>query len=544
MVGSLLGGIGLFLLGMELLTDGLQTAAGDSIRTALRRYTRSRASGVLVGAAATALAQSSSATTLAVIGFVGAGLLPFEQVLGVVYGANVGTTVTAWIVATVGLKVNMSWFALPLVGAGAVIKLFTRGKRSALGAALAGFGLIFVGIDVLQTGMMGLADKFDPREFALSGFAGRVALLALGVLMTVVMQSSSAAVATTLTAVHSGALTIEQAAAVVIGQNVGTTVTAMIAAAGGSSPARRVAAAHVIFNVGTGALALVLLPAFVDLVERWIGRGDPSVALSGFHTAFNVLGVLLFLPLTGRLAAALEKRFPERGSALTARLSRAGATVPAVAVEAARLTANDIGRAATELAAKALRDSDAAEEGEPDRAEIAAALVAAREHLKAVRTDPAAPAVYRQHIAVLHAIDHLHRLTEALGEHRNARAAKRDATIHAAAEKVAAALDDAARWLAVDDESPPPPLDATSRAVAEQRRGERAAMLERTAAGELSPADAEVLLEAMRWVDRIGYHAWRAVHHLDAADRDLPLAPPPAPEREGRRADESYDASV
>ncbi len=503
MIGHLLGGLGLFLLGMGLLSDGLQTAAGDALRGFLRRYTRSRAGGLFFGAAVTALVQSSSATTLAVVGFVGAGLLPFEQAICVIFGANVGTTATAWIVATVGLKVNMASFALPIVGTGAVVKLFTRGKRSAIGSALAGFGLVFVGIDVLQTGMAQYASQIDPRALAVGGIGGRLALVGVGAIMTVVMQSSSAAVATTLTAIHSGAITMDHAAALVVGQNMGTTVTAVIAAVGGSAPARRVAAAHCVFNLGTGLIAVALLPWFVALVAHYVGARDASVALSGFHTAFNLLGVLVFVPLTGPLARELERRIPERGAALTARLSRAGVAVPGVAVEAAHSTVADLADVTTRLAARLLRGERDDRADDTLRDTIRDALRATREHLQSVRSDPAAPDIYRRHVSVLHATDHLQRLVEAVAEAANAARAAETTEVHALGSAVAESLGHG---------------DA-SRRVAAQRRRERASILERTARGEMGPNEAEARLEALRWIDRVAYHAWRARHHLSMSDQ-------------------------
>jgi len=240
----MLGGIGLFLLGMILMTDGLKTAAGNALRKALARFTGGPLSALLSGATLTALVQSSSATTLATIGFVSAGILTFEQAVGVVFGANLGTTSTGWLVSLLGFKVSIAAFALPMVGAGALANLLGRGRWRAAGLAVAGFGLIFVGIDQLQVGMAGLATRLDPSMLPGDNLAGRLALVGLGVLMTVVMQSSSAAVATTLAALHAGTIGLDHAAALVIGQNVGTTVTAGLAAIGASTAARRTALAH------------------------------------------------------------------------------------------------------------------------------------------------------------------------------------------------------------------------------------------------------------------------------------------------------------
>lgn len=540
MIGSLLGGVGLFMLGMGLLTDGLQAAAGDSLRDALRRYTRTRWSALLAGISVTALTQSSSVTVLVTVGFVGAGLIPFAQALGVIYGANVGSTVTSWLVATVGLKMQMSALALPLVGVGALGKLVLRGRRSALAMALAGLGLLFVGIDVLQSGMTELTRHVDPASFALPGIGGAALLVVVGVVMTVVMQSSGAAVAATLAAVNQGALGLEQAAALVIGQNLGTTVKAVLGAVGGTTAARRIAFAHVFFNVGTGAVAFALLPLFLGVIVRGMEVGDPALALTAFHTAFNVLGVVLFLPMSHRMVRLLERWVPDEGRSLTAHLSRAAAELPAVAVEAARKAAAEIAAVTFDETRRVLLTPGKSRGWARQLDELNGALRATREHLHAVRSDPAAPAVYREHVAVLHVLDHLHRLVEALAETELAAGVSRNRVSAALAPRLAEALAASAPW-ARDPSGPPPPVEALSQEIALQLRRERQSVLENTARGVLSPRAASRLLESLRWLDRVGYHLFRAVHHLERADKDLPPADPPAPESEGRRADESYE---
>ncbi|NUM78660.1 Na/Pi cotransporter family protein, partial [candidate division KSB1 bacterium] len=267
MIPNLLGGIGLFLLGMILLTDGLKAVAGEALRRVLSRFVRGPFSALFSGATVTILVQSSSATTLTTIGFVSAGLLTFPQAVGVLFGANLGTTSTGWIVAVLGLKISVGKLALPLIGVGALLRLLTRDRLAAGGLALAGFGLIFVGIDTLQAGMAHLAERFDPSQLPGETFAGRMLLVVTGIAMTVVMQSSSAAVATTLTALHGGAIDLTQAAALVVGQNVGTTVTAALAGLGAVTAAKRTALAHILFNVITGVVALAILPHFVRLAD-------------------------------------------------------------------------------------------------------------------------------------------------------------------------------------------------------------------------------------------------------------------------------------
>lgn len=172
MIGSLLGGIGLFLLGMILMTDGLKTAAGDALRRVLLRFTGGPFRAMLSGATITALVQSSSATTLTTIGFVSAGILTFQQAVGVIFGANLGTTSTGWLVSLLGFKVSIASYALPMVGVGALLNLLGRGRLRAAGLALAGFGLIFVGIDQLQSAMAVVATRIDPSMFPRDTFGG------------------------------------------------------------------------------------------------------------------------------------------------------------------------------------------------------------------------------------------------------------------------------------------------------------------------------------------------------------------------------------
>ncbi len=543
MLGALLGGIGLFLLGMVLLTEGLQSLAGDGLRTALRRHTGTRTKAILMGTAATALVQSSSATTLAVIGFVNAGLLKLGPAIGVVYGANLGTTATAWIVAAVGLKFKIDTFALPLVGIGALTRLFTRGWRASLGTAVAGFGLVFVGIGILQGGMQSAGERLAPSSAMGSSALAILLLVLLGAVMTVVMQSSSAAVATTLAAVSAGTITLTQAMALVVGQNVGTTVTALIGCIGGSAAARRTAWAHVIFNAGTGAVAVGLLPLVGLLVPASTARHEPALVLAGFHSVFNLVGVLIFAPWTPQLASWLERRIADSGAALTRRLSLRSKRMPSTVVEAARLTVADILAEALGVARRLLEGETKESVLEARRDALQNALVAVREHMASVQTDPGSATDYRRHVAVLHAVDHLHRLVEAYGESQNKVASRNYDESAKLARELAAELVHARKWLEQPSSEAKPDLSLASRSVASARRELRPNLLERAASGELDAEAIERRLEALRWVDRIGYHAWRALHHLAAADQELDEELPPAPESRGRRGDESHELS-
>lgn len=312
--GMLIGGLGLFMLAINMITDGLKSAAGHALRDMLGRWTRSPSHGILTGLTITAVVQSSSAVTVAIIGFVNAGLISTHKSLGVIYGSNIGTTMTGWLVALVGFKINVEEFSLPLIGIGMLLSLTGGGsKRGYFGYALAGFGLFFIGIDVLRDAFDGLLTTIDLNQFTVDGISGVLMFVAVGFFMTVLTQSSSAAIAITLTAATGGVVGLYAASAMVIGANVGTTSTAAIAVIGATSKAKRVAAAHIIFNVITGVVAVLSLPLLfwsIQQTEVQLGwEAIPAVTLALFHTTFNILGVLMMLPLNKQLAHFLDKRF-------------------------------------------------------------------------------------------------------------------------------------------------------------------------------------------------------------------------------------------
>lgn len=314
-LAPLLGGLGLFLLGMTLMTDGLKTAAGDALKSILGAWTRTRARGLVAGAFITAAVQSSSAVTVATIGFVNAGLLTLGQAIWVVFGANVGTTMTGWLVSQVGLKLDWGALALPLIGLGMLAGLVLKSRPRLGGAAqaAAGFGLFFLGVGLLQEAFSGLAPQIAALNLEEAGIFAIPVFLLVGALLTTLTQSSSAAMAITLTASAGGAVPLSLAAAAVIGANIGTTSTALLAAIGATPAAQRVAMAHVAFNAVTAIGALALLP-----VMLWASEGvldgahlvdDTPGRLAAFHTLFNVLGILLILPLAPRLTRWLAGLF-------------------------------------------------------------------------------------------------------------------------------------------------------------------------------------------------------------------------------------------
>jgi phosphate:Na+ symporter len=518
---QLIGGVGLFLLGMALLTEGLRVMAGESLRRALVRFTgtpfKAFGSGVLV----TLLVQSSSATTVTVIGFVSAGLLTFPQALGVVFGASLGTTGTGWMVALLGLKVKLGIFALPVVALGALLKLFGHGRHSALGTALAGFALIFLGIDFLQGAMQGLGESIRMAHLSSTGFTGHLLALVAGVVLTLILQSSTATMATTLTALHTGAVNFEQAAALAIGAAIGTTATGVLAALGGTVPAKRTALAHVLFNAITGGLALALLPWYLRGIEyaqaHW-GLAPGAVSLAAFHTAFIAVGVLLFLPWVGGFARLIEWLLRDRGPHLTRHLDPTLLHTPPVALEALR-------RALAETACnlfQALRGClESQRAPETVRQEIAVALADAQQFLACIPVQQGTEDVPLTRLAEMHAIDHLLRLQvrldlpagvlERLSEER-LRTARQlaDEILGMATSGLVGGGSTA--WLEE--------LEAKAAALADLRRHERAEILRATAGGEGTPAQSLERLDALHWLDHAGYHAWRICVYLDSLPRD------------------------
>lgn len=338
---TFLGGIGLFLLGMKLMTDGLTSAAGNTLRAILNSATHSRARAILSGIAITALVQSSSAVIFTTVGFVNASLLSLGQAVGVIYGSNLGTTFTSWIVALLGFNLDLQAFALPAIGIGMAISVISGSRRyGAVGRALAGFGLFFLGIDVLRDSFDGLGDIIALEAWAGQGILSLLLFLGIGIVLTVLMQSSSAALAVTLTATAGGLIPLTAAAAMVIGANVGTTTTGLFAVIGATAPAKRAASAHVVFNLISGLVAFILLPVLLDVVQyvaRYMGSEENlATTLALFHTLVNLLGLLIMWPFTDWMVALLGRRFQslEEDSSRPQFLDRNVQATPSLAVDA------------------------------------------------------------------------------------------------------------------------------------------------------------------------------------------------------------------
>ena len=349
-IGQLAGGIGLFLLAMKFITDGLKLAGGNALRNLLGRWTKTPIQGIASGCLLTAIVQSSSAVTVATIGFVNAGLLTLFQAVGVIYGSNIGTTMTAWLVAILGFKIKVELFALPMIGIGVPLWFLAgNSRKGGFGQVFGGFGLFFIGIDTLKNAFQTISSSFNLEVVSEFGILGVLLLVGIGFLLTVLTQSSSAAIAMTLTAASGGVLALPSAAAMVIGSNLGTTSTAFFASIGATPNAKRVAGAHIVFNAVTGLVALGILPILIWFTTE-TGKvlkleDSPTVVLALFHTVFNVLGVVLLWPFTQRLVTWLQRQYrtEEEDETKPKYLDETVTATPALAMNALLMEIDRIG---------------------------------------------------------------------------------------------------------------------------------------------------------------------------------------------------------
>ena len=333
---TLLGALGMFLYGMNLMSAGLQKAAGSKMRGMLTAMTSNPFKGVLTGLGITSVIQSSSATTVMTVGFVNAGLLTLSQAVGVIMGANIGTTVTAWLVSLLGFKADISLFAVPLMAVGFILSLSKSDKRRHISELIVGFSLLFLGLSLMKESVPDLKETPEVLAFIQNwtsyGFGSVLIFLVFGTVLTLVLQSSSATMALTLIMVNMGWIPFEMGAAMVLGENIGTTITANIAAAVGNANARRAAMAHTLFNLFGVCWALALFRPFLMLVGTiitWFGLPNPmdivhssEIAMSAdesmstlygismLHTLFNTFNTVIliwFVPVIVKIVERIIK---------------------------------------------------------------------------------------------------------------------------------------------------------------------------------------------------------------------------------------------
>jgi phosphate:Na+ symporter len=554
---SVLGGVGLFLLGMSVMTAGLKALAGSGLRTTLSKAAATPLSGAFWGAFVTLIVQSSSATTMTTIGLVSAGLLTFSQGLGLVFGANVGTTGTGWLIALIGVRVSLTAAALPMIFVGALIKLLGRGRVSAAGAALAGFALVLFGLTTLQQGMGGLAETMHPSDFPAvfgpdvrwwSSIFGVLALIVVGLVMTAVMQSSTAAIAVTLSAYFAGAIALDQGCALIIGQNIGTATSSALAAIGASSTAKRLAVAYILFKLIAALIALVLFPVTIPLFVRASKTIDGVTLLALYHTAYNVVGVAVLLPLIDRFTLLVERILPERASPLTRCLDPAALATPLATEEAVRRT---IARSLGTMCGSIREALTATNQGTTVRAtkatvsvtEAGDALHQAREFMSEASGPPESEEEQKRLTSTLHALDHASRLADVAGEKdefesvasgsEDARAlglcaeAMRNAVVIAAevgalpdAPEQAARVEAREREQGVAGAKGAPTeramaqLEHCATTLRELQGAHRRGTLSSVASGAVSADEAMARVDAVRRLEALARHAWRSAAHL------------------------------
>lgn len=323
---ELLGALGLFLFGMKVMSDALLELAGNRMRSVLASLTSNRFKGIGTGFLITAIIQSSSATTLMVVGFANAALLTLPQAISVIMGANIGTTVTAWLITLIGFKVSMGAMALPAIAMGFLLVVSKKENWRHLGGFIVGFGLLFLGLDLLRDYLPDL-NRYPEvltfiKHYTDFGFGSVLLFLLIGTLLTIVLQSSSATMALTLVMTSEGWIPFELACALVLGENVGTTITANLAAFTGNYRAKQTALAHLTFNIFGVVWMLVLLGPFLQGIKWFVmelggnspfsSRGDIPVAISIFHTAFNLANTLLLIWLLKPLSNWIVRIVPEQ----------------------------------------------------------------------------------------------------------------------------------------------------------------------------------------------------------------------------------------
>jgi len=339
---SLLGALGFFIYGMKVMSEGIQKIAGSKMRQILGVMTSNRYKGVFTGFLLTALVQSSSATTVMVVSFVNAGLLTLTESIGVIMGANIGTTVTAWIISLIGFKVKIALYALPIIAVGAPMLFSPKSKYKAIGETLIGFALLFMGLAALKAAVPDLKSNPEILDFLQHytdmGYLSIIMFVGIGTIVTLVVQSSSAAMAITLVMAHQGWIPFELAAAMVLGENIGTTVTANLAALIANVHAKRAARAHFLFNMGGVVWMLLLFIPFLHGISSYLAAygetglpvilpenielGTPEslkyavgipIGLSLFHTIFNILNTFFMVFFVDRIAALVVKMVPSKG---------------------------------------------------------------------------------------------------------------------------------------------------------------------------------------------------------------------------------------
>ena len=514
------GGLGIFLLGLIIMTSGLQSIAGDALRMTMLRFTNSPYRGALSGAFTTAILQSSSATTVAAVGFVGAGILTFSQSLGIIFGANIGTTITGWLVALFGFKFNLGTIVLPLILFGAILKLFAKDRLASIGFAIAGFALIFVGITMMQDSVAGFENIITPDILPQDSIIGRLQLIAIGIVVTMITQASSAGVAITMTLLFAGAVNFEQAAALVIGMDVGTTVKALIATIGGNLSARRTGYSHVIYNLFSASIAFMLITPYVlfwEYIEPNALVQNSEIALVAFHTFFNILSVFIILPFTDQFANFIKKIVKDKNNTFINSLDD-------ILLKEPRLALNGLLKSVNKEYIAILGHINTIISNNPTSArmdikQLQVALDETHAFVDKIHLHYKDGADWKYLVSIIHILDHLQRLHERCEEEEDrAVAARRTEELDDIVKLLSKSIIDIIyynetnQWFKAKESS-----KKVASTIHKKMHNYRKETANKIARGEIDVPEGSDRLEAIRWLRRVSIHIHRINHHLNNA---------------------------
>jgi phosphate:Na+ symporter len=513
------GGIGMFLMGMKVMTAALREAAGTGLQAILTRFTTTPLTGVLSGGLTTAAIQSSSATTVMTVGFVGAGLLSMPQALGVIYGANIGTTATGWLVSLLGFKLKLGTLAMALLFPASLLDLLGRGGWARAGRMVAGLCLLLIGLDLMQAGMKDVSGILRPEMLPSGSFLGLLALTVLGAGLTVVMQSSSAAMALALVMIQSGAISLTQAIAIVAGMNIGTTCTALLASLGGSLPMRQTAVANLLFNIATSLLVIPVMLFGLEALQQVAVQSNEMTAILVFHTGFNLVGAMIFLPFTEQFARFIAWLLPAAPKERLVDLDRALLTDPAVALLAVQTALDLLTHRVYEAMAAALRDP-------ADYRGVAAlgpchdGLAEVEGFLADIRLAADDAKQEAGLSSLLHQTDHLLRLLERLTQTGRMAVLKEDPLLRRPALLTGAVLRRVVE--APAEASEQQRLRRIAKLVSRRKDRHRRGLLLGEHAGIFDLSAVFSHTDAMRWLSRSLHHLERLEHYRQASRSALP----------------------
>lgn len=493
---GVLGGIGLFLFGMGVVTAALADLAGPQLRHLLGRATATPLRGALTGAVAATALQSTTAVLVMTIGFVSAGVLSFPQTIGVIAGASIGSTVGGWVITLMGLKLGLGTAAMPVLAVAALVALVSHGRAARLARLVAGLALLFIGLQVMQGGFEG-GDLISAADLPqATGAVGAVLLLVIGAVVAMVIQSSNTGLALVMAMLGAGTLTLDQAAILVVGLNIGGPAAGMLAAATGGREGRMTALASVMMHAATG---LVLFAA-VPLLRLLPAGGDAQVALVVWDTLFNFAMGALFLPWPHRFAALVQRIVPDRGR--KTRLDPALLADPGTALSAALDAAVDLrGGLAAQLTAQL-----AGSEAGPDPA---ASLRALEDWLGQIRIPQGSQGQKQCRTELYHLTDHLSRLAVRLQEQDRLDLIRADAGLSRIARILARGLATGRSRAGIEG------------AVIARAHRLRHETFESEAEGNLPADQVFSRTDALRWLERVADHAERITRHETVARKAL-----------------------